>query len=196
MSMRTLFAALILAISGPAVAGDVQRGLEIGYTCMGCHGIEGQRNAFPSFRVPRLGGQHAEYIVLSLQGYRNGTRQHPTMEAQAATMTDQDMRDLAAYFASLGELRTGRPGRAAARGAEKAQVCAACHGQDGVSPSPMWPTLAGQHRDYLVETLKAYRDGRRTDPVMAAQAVGLSDRDIQDLAIFYASHPGLFTPRR
>jgi len=196
MYMRSAIAALVLLFGGTALAGDPERGKEIGYTCMGCHGIPGYRNAYPSYRVPKLGGQHEEALFLALQGYRDGTRVHGTMQGQAESLSDQDMRDLAAWLASTGEIRRGSPGRAAARGAEKAQVCAACHGADGVSPSPMWPSLAGQHRDYLVATLRAYRDGERKDPVMSGQAAMLSDQDIEDLAAFYAAHPGLFTPRR
>lgn len=200
MYMRSAIAALFLlvtgAVAGPAHAGDVERGSQIGYTCMGCHGIPGYRNTYPSFRVPKLGGQHEEYMFLALKGYAAGTRQHGTMQGQAQSLSEQDMRDLAAWLASLGEVRRGSPSRAAARGAEQAQVCAACHGTDGISPSPMWPSLAGQHRDYLVHTLKAYRDGTRKDPVMAGQAAMLSDQDIEDLAAYYAAHPGLFTPKR
>jgi len=195
MYMRSAIAALTLLFIGAAHAGDSERGSQIGYTCLGCHGIEGYRNAYPSYRVPRLGGQHEQYLVLALQGYRNGSRSHPTMNAQVASLSDQDMRDLAAWFAAKGEPQSGSPGRAAARGAEKAQVCAACHGSDGISPSPMWPTLAGQHRDYLVETMLAYRDGGRTDPVMAGQAALLSDEDIRDLAVYFSAHPGLFTTK-
>lgn len=198
--MRSAIAALFLLVTGlvtgPAYAADVERGSQIGYTCMGCHGIPGYRNAYPSFRVPKLGGQNEEYMVLALKAYAAGMREHGTMQGQAQSLSEQDMRDLAAWLASLGEINRGSPSRAAARGAEKAQVCAACHGTDGVSPSPMWPSLAGQHRDYLVYTLKAYRDGERKDPVMIGQAAGLSDEDIEDLAVFYASHPGLFTPKR
>lgn len=200
MYMRSALAALFLlftgATAGPAQAADVERGSQIGYTCMGCHGIPGYRNTYPSFRVPKLGGQHEEYMFLALKGYAAGTREHGTMQGQAQSLSEQDMRDLAAWLASLGEARSGSPSRAAARGAEQAQVCAACHGTDGISPSPMWPSLAGQHRDYLVHSLKAYRDGQRKDPVMAGQAAMLSDQDIEDLAAYYAAHPGLFTPKR
>ena len=72
-------------------------------------------------------------------------------------------------------------------------VCAACHGETGTSPTPNWPTLAGQHKDYLVEVMMQYRNGQRDDPVMAGQLINLSDDDIKDLAAFYAAQPGLFT---
>lgn len=87
-------------------------------------------------------------------------------------------------------------GSDAARGEQLSGTCAACHGPGGVSTQPMFPTLAGQHRDYLVESLKQYRQGTRKDPVMGAQAANLSDQDIKDLALYYATQPGpLYTPK-
>lgn len=79
-------------------AGDVAAGETKADTCMGCHGIVGYTNAYPTYRVPRLGGQHAAYLEAALKAYRSGERQHSTMQAQASTMTDQDIADLAAYF--------------------------------------------------------------------------------------------------
>jgi cytochrome c553 len=162
---------------------------------MGCHGIAGYRNAYPSYRVPKLGGQKAEYIVIALQAYRASTRPHPTMQAQAATLSDQDMQDLAAFFAAQGEPHTGPlvTSGAAARGKEKAAVCAACHGEAGISATPTWPNLAGQHQDYLEYSTSHYRDRKRQEPVMQGQVGSLSDADIRDLAAYYAAQSGLFT---
>lgn len=179
-------------------AGDPARGAELATACMGCHGIPGYRNAYPSYRVPKLGGQKAEYIVIALQEYRAATRPHPTMRAQAATLSDQDMQDLAAFFAAQGEPRTGPvvANGQAARGKEKSAVCAACHGEAGVSAAPTWPNLAGQHRDYLEHAIASYRDKQRQDPVMQGQVGALSDADIRDLAAYYAAQSGLFTANR
>ncbi|RMF96051.1 MAG: cytochrome c [Gammaproteobacteria bacterium] len=193
-----LLAALLLLIFLPGplpAAGDPEHGQVLAEPCMGCHGIPGYRNVYPSFRVPKLGGQHEDYLVIALQGYQSKMRSHPTMQAQAATLSEQDMRDLAAYFASGPQPAAGEPvktGRAAA-GAEKVAVCTACHGTNGVSPAPNWPVLAGQHEDYLVHAITAYRDGGRKDPVMMGQAVNLSDQDIADIAAFYAAQEGLYT---
>ena len=69
--------------------------------CAGCHGIPGYKTAFPEvYSVPKLGGQHAAYIVKALQEYKKGERTHPSMRAIAATLSEQDMADLAAYYAS------------------------------------------------------------------------------------------------
>jgi cytochrome c553 len=158
---------------------------------MGCHGIPGYRNAYPSFRVPKLGGQHPEYIVLALQGYKAQTRPHNTMHAQAASFSEQDMRDIAAFFASEGTVEAGAAPAGAAP--EKAATCVACHGEGGVSVAPNWPTLAGQHKDYLIHALKEYKNGLRKDPVMGSQAIGLTPADIDELATYFAKRPGLFT---
>lgn len=84
------------AEAGDAAAGKAKNGM-----CIGCHGIEGYRTAFPEvYSVPKLGGQHAAYIVKALQEYKAGSRSHPTMRAIAAGLSDKDMADLAAYYAS------------------------------------------------------------------------------------------------
>ena len=70
---------------------------------MGCHGIPGYFNVYPTYHVPRLQGQHSEYIVYSLKAYKNGQRQHQTMRAQAATLSEQDMADIAVYLSAKSE---------------------------------------------------------------------------------------------
>ena len=94
-------AGIALAAAGPArAAGDAEKGRVKAITCMGCHGIPGYHNAYPNYPVPRVGGQHAEYIVAALKAYKSGERGHATMQAQAASLSEQDMQDVAAYFAS------------------------------------------------------------------------------------------------
>jgi cytochrome c553 len=188
---------VLLAIAATPVqaGGNAERGAVLADTCLGCHGIQGYRNAYPSYRVPKLGGLSEDYIVIALRGYQNDLRAHPTMQAQADTLTEQDMKDLAAYFAGQGDLEQGAPrsGAQITRGREKASVCAACHGQQGVSNAGNWPSLAGQHRDYLENVLGQYKSGARKDPVMAGQVMNLTDDDIADLAAYFAALPGLYT---
>jgi cytochrome c553 len=81
----------------------------------------------------------------------------------------------------------------AAAGKEKAKACAACHGADGNSASADFPRLAGQHADYLVKSLQGYKSGTRKNPVMAPMGANLSQRDMEDLAAFFSSQPGLTT---
>lgn len=186
-----------LAATFAYAAGDAERGAVLANACLGCHGIPGYRNGYPSYRVPKLGGQHEEYIVIGLQGYKSLGRAHSTMRAQSATLTDQDMQDLAAYFVAQGDLQEGsaESGAQVSRGGEKAAVCGACHGEKGASPAPNWPSLAGQHKDYLVHVMGQYKNGQRKDPVMAGQVINLTDEDIEDIAAFYSVQPGLFTAR-
>ena len=100
---KIAFIAALLLLSGTAAAeGDAADGAAIGYSCLGCHGIEGYRNAYPSFRVPKLGGQTATYLEIALRGYRDGMREHPTMVAQAASLSDQQIADVAAFLAGFG----------------------------------------------------------------------------------------------
>ncbi len=98
----TLCAVMLLTVAVPAqAAGDPQAGRQKNSMCAGCHGIPGWRTAYPSvYSVPKLGGQHAEYVVAALQAYKSGERSHPSMKGIAGSLSDQDMQDLAAYYAS------------------------------------------------------------------------------------------------
>jgi cytochrome c553 len=90
-----------LAVPALAADGDAAAGKQKTALCEGCHGIPGYKTAFPSvYQVPKLGGQHAAYLVKALQAYKSGERSHPTMRAIAADLTDKDMADLAAYYAA------------------------------------------------------------------------------------------------
>lgn len=100
MLMRLFFAAflaLLLAQPVSAERGDPDEGRILAYTCSGCHGVPYQKNVYPTYSVPRIAGQSYGYIVASLMAYRSGERRHPTMEAQASTLSDQDIYDIAAY---------------------------------------------------------------------------------------------------
>lgn len=199
MKFAWLLAALAvvsaLYIDDARAEGDPEAGEALAYTCLGCHGIEGYRNAYPSYRVPKLGGQKAAYLVVAVQGYRNGTRAHPTMQAQANSLSDQEIEDISAYLATLGA-ETVEAGGSDAPAFELAATCVACHGANGIGVSPLWPTLAGQHEEYLVAAMNQYRDGTRKDPVMVQMASVLSDEDVRLLARFYAGLDGLETTEK
>lgn len=90
---------------------------------------------------------------------------------------------VAALVAGAGQAMAGD----AEAGKAKAMACAACHGPAGISSNELWPNLAGQKAGYLVKQLKAFRDGTRSDPVMAGMAKTLSDEDIDNLAAYYSS---------
>ena len=97
---------LAAALTLPPVqanAGDVEAGRDKAYTCTGCHGIPGYNNVYPTYKVPKIGGQNYEYLVAALKAYRAGDRDHSTMDLQAQSLSDRDIDDIAAYFASLGD---------------------------------------------------------------------------------------------
>ena len=114
MTRFTLLTALAAAALAPipaaaqtaAAAGDPQKGSQKVQMCQGCHGVQGWRTAYPEvYHVPKIAGQHPAYIVAALKEYRSGQRKHPSMDAITATLSDQDMADLAAYYAQA-QLRT------------------------------------------------------------------------------------------
>jgi cytochrome c553 len=98
----TLIASALLVVTLPVqAAGDPKAGQLKTSMCAGCHGIPGWRTAYPSvYSVPKLGGQHADYIVAALKAYKTGERDHPSMKGIAGSLSEQDMEDLAAYYAS------------------------------------------------------------------------------------------------
>jgi cytochrome c553 len=100
------FVAITVASPSAMAESDIDNGRLQSQTCMGCHGAPGMRNAYPGYRVPKLGGQHADYLVAALQAYKAKLRSHPTMQAQAADLSDEDMADIAAYFTSLKDIGT------------------------------------------------------------------------------------------
>jgi cytochrome c553 len=111
--VTTIAALAAFAFAGGALAqapaGDANRGREKVQMCQGCHGIEGWRTAFPEvYKVPRIAGQHQAYLVKALQAYRSGERSHPTMKAIAASLTDGDMADIAAYYAQPATRTAGK----------------------------------------------------------------------------------------
>jgi cytochrome c553 len=192
-----LFAAALLFADIAVAEGDIDAGEELAYSCLGCHGIEGYRNAYPSYRVPKLGGQKAAYLELALKGYRDGNREHPTMQAQASSLSDQDIEDVVTYLASKGsetvEAVSSDSSASGGISLKAAEPCAACHGPTGISMNALWPTLAGQHQDYLLRSLQSYIDGSRKDVVMAGQAALIAEEDIEILARYFSRLDGLET---
>jgi len=176
-------------------AGDPQKGKALANTCLGCHGVPGYRNAYPNYSVPKLEGQHPEYIVIALQAYRSGERSHLTMHSQASSLSDQDMADIASYFS--GEVVGKDNNPAEGKPPESAQVCVACHGENGVGITGQYPTLAGQHADYIEHALHDYRKGGRKNAIMGTFAAQIKEEDIRTLAKYYAQQkPTLETETR
>jgi cytochrome c553 len=189
MSSRSAWLAWSLTIAGLAMPGlvmaaDAARGEKLAYTCQGCHGSPNYKNAYPIYSVPKLGGQHAAYLIVALKAYSTQERAHPTMHSHATSMSAQDMQDVAAYLAGQELKPAGKPVGTLPKAA---QTCVACHGPDGVGILPEYPNLSGQHEDYLRNSLASYRDGKRKNAVMAGMATALTDADIRELARYYSS---------
>lgn len=184
-------AALALASLAAHADGDPARGEKLAYTCLGCHGIENSKNAYPKYSVPKLGGQNEAYIIAALTEYQSGARWHPTMRGLAAGLSDQDCADLAAYFgAAAPDIAGAEP---AGTPPEQAATCVACHGRNGAGTMAEYPNIAGQHADYIEQALNDYRLGKRKNPLMEPFAQQLSREDIEALAAFFSKQKGLKT---
>jgi cytochrome c553 len=190
-------AALFLGSSlGAHAAGDPAQGEKKFYTCYGCHGVTDYKNAYPDYSVPKLRHQNGAYLIAALQEYREGTRPHATMHAQAASLSDQDIEDIAAYLQGTEAVKPGAP--TVAKTPKQVAACVACHGETGLGVeaplNPKPPVLAGQHVDYLEQALTAYRNGRRKNVVMDSMAQLLtSDEDVKIVAAYFADHPSPLT---
>lgn len=193
LKAKAWLAGIALSLSVPLLAhaaGDPAQGQKKFYTCYGCHGIPNYRNAYPDYSVPMLRHQNAAYLVAALQEYRSGERPHATMHAQASSLSDQDIEDIAAYLQGAEPVKP----TTTVVGTTPKQVaaCVACHGDNGqgiaASLNPKPPVLAGQHVDYLEQALTSYRNGRRKNVVMDGMARLLtSDEDVKIVAAYFAS---------
>lgn len=96
--------AFVLGLAPILVSADevaIERGRTLAGTCLGCHGVPSYTNVYPTYHVPKLGGQHAEYIVVALKAYQSGERSHATMRAHSVRLSEDQIRDIATYFSSL-----------------------------------------------------------------------------------------------
>ncbi|MGJ8668006.1 MAG: c-type cytochrome [Oceanococcus sp.] len=202
MKRVTLVSAMILGLFGNVAlasdssqAGDADKGKVKAAVCGACHGADGNS---ANAEWPKLAGQHATYLEAQLHAYKSAERKNPIMVGQVAALSDQDIKDLAAYFA--GQRQTS--GLANPELVEKAETiyrgglaeakvpaCAACHGPQGLgNAAAAYPRVSGQHAAYTIAQLKAYRSGDRagTDAatMMSQVAAGLSDADIEALASY------------
>lgn len=175
---------VLAATSLGAQAQDVEAGKKKAEACVACHGPNGN-SAIGAF--PTLAGQNARYIYLQLRDFKEGRRKNPMMSPVAAAMEKQDMHDLAAYFASQKQARTGfKPDLERVKaGAAKAEesLCSMCH-LGGMAGQNEVPRLAGQHPEYIIGQLKSFKARERTNDAgnMTSLAQTLSEEDITNLA--------------
>ncbi len=178
--------ALFYATQKPAKAqtpspGNQAAGKAAAAACAGCHG-DGGISTNPS--TPSLAGQDAEYFAAAMRAYKDGSRSDATMKAPAASVDDNGVKDLAAYYANQ------QPRQPAVKKplttAELVSRCDRCHGVNGNSTDPRSPALAAQRVDYLEHAMRAYQKGERKSKAMAAMLDGLADAEIERLAVHYA----------
>ncbi|HEY9040075.1 MAG TPA: c-type cytochrome [Roseovarius sp.] len=171
-----------ILLAGAVVAqssGDPVEGRKLAGQCRTCHGIDG----FATIPIaPHIGGEPAGYISSQLAAFREGTRTHEMMSVVAKSLTDQQIADLSAWYASHTVTATLSADPSGAPAA-----CVACHGENGIGLAEDVPNLAGETNIYIETQLKAFRGGRRTHEVMSAIAADLPDDEIRAAADWYAS---------
>jgi len=202
-SMFALAVASVTAISAHAqeIKGDAKAAEQKIAMCIGCHGIKGYQASFPEvYRVPMISGQNAKYIVASLNAYQKGERKHPTMRGISASLSEQDMADLGAYYEQHGKTEpvTKTPKAPDAKVAALLQkgACISCHGDNFSKPiDPSYPKLAGQHKDFLYVALKSYKTENlatwgRSNGVMGGIAKQYSNAELKAMSAYIASLDG------
>lgn len=208
-----------LADAKPATFGDAKAGQTKAGACAACHGVDGN-SADPQY--PKIAGQHERYIWRQLKMFKHGERVNPIMAPMAAPLTEQDMRDIGAYFATQHALAGVADDTAIASGANQGKkfyqvgekiyrggkaeagvpACLACHGPSGRgNPGPAYPSIGGQHATYTAAKLMAFRGGEtwgkdgNANIIMNSIAHNLSDEEIQSLASYIQGlHDSAATP--
>ncbi len=182
------FAALSSVQIG-ANAADVKAGRIAFETCRGCHSAVGYGNAYPTYYVPKLGGQVPAYTVAALKAYKVSSRSHRTMMANSYDLSKQTMKNIAAYLAtdtSGSKSARGYHGNIA-KGKALAQACMSCHDDKSATN----PRLAGQHANYLEKAMKDYQSGKRKNALMKAQVEKLTEEELHDISEYFSSLTGL-----
>lgn len=165
---------------------------ELSSTCLGCHGVVSYNNIYPTYKVPKLGNQHKDYLVIALKAYRSGERSHPTMKAHASNLSDNDndITKIAEYFSSI-KYQEQEINSVDIEMIEEANSCVGCHGADGNSMIPTIPKIAGQYQDYLYHALKAYKNGDRNNAIMSGISSTLNEKQMKKLSKYFSSQQGM-----
>jgi cytochrome c553 len=200
--------ALLLALFGATsliqaqeLKGDATAGAKLNSSCIGCHGIPGYQSSFPEVhKVPMISGQNAKYIASALNAYKKGDRKHPSMRAVAASLSEQNIADLAAYYATHGAAPAVADSAAVQPTPEVAALlakgaCVSCHGANFSKPiDGAYPKIAGQYPDYLFTALKSYKaEGNpnvgRNNAIMVGQVKQFSNKELKALAAYLGDLP-------
>lgn len=199
--MKTMLSlALLLGLSGwlsAAMAeGSVSAGQAKAARCASCHGVDGNS---PSPVFPKLAGQIPEYLVKQMRDFQTGARKDDVMAPQVAGLSEQDLLDLAAYYASqkitIGSATvddvTLKLGERLYRGGNAkfgVSACMSCHGPSGHGIPPRYPRVSGQHAAYTAKQMRLFKDSKRTNDgdVMTRIAFRMSDKEIQAVSEYMA----------
>lgn len=206
---RTLFASLF-AVAGASLSfaqsdkdPDIAKGQALAGVCAGCHGVDGV-SSVPN--QPNLAGMSSQYVAKQLKHFKTGQRDNAVMKGFAANLSDADMKALGAYYASQKGRTIGTKDEKLAKTAEKlyragdaargVPACAGCHSPTGAGIPALYPRIGGQHAEYTLAQLTAFRSGARggaskedanpTGKMMATIAAKLSDAEIKALAEYTA----------
>ena len=181
-----IWPALILGLGGLMLAGaasaqNVEAGRKVAGMCRTCHGHDGLA-VMPV--APNIGGEPAAYLAAQLEAFRSGARVNEMMSVVAAGLSDQQIADVAAWYAAHTATAVPPPGYDPAGAPE---ACVACHGADGIAVIDEAPNLAGENAIYIDTQLKAFRGGKRASEIMTPVAEGLDDAAIRAAADWYAA---------
>lgn len=201
--LSTVFAGAVMSMvtlstQAQEIKGDAKAGEGKIAMCIGCHGIPGYQASFPEvYRVPKISGQGEKYIASALSAYKKGERRHATMRGIAETLSEQDIADVAAYYAKHGvvEGKSLPDTPALAPSAQVADLlgkgnCTSCHGANFSKPlDPSYPKLAGQNADYLFVALKSYASEHtttwgRSNAIMGGMVKPFSSAELKALASY------------
>lgn len=206
-TLTTIFGLSVACATGFLRAEEIkanpQAGAQKVAMCIGCHGIPGYQASFPEVhKVPMISGQGAKYIAAALEAYKKGERRHPTMRGIADSLSEQDIADVAAYYAEHGMQGVELPAKPTREpSAQVAQLlqkgaCVSCHGENFAKPiDPSYPKIAGQHADYLFVALKSYKVDKgayvgRSNGVMAGIAKQFTNAELKALAGYVSALDG------
>ncbi len=204
VALAVVVSSVTFVASAQEVKGDAKVGQTKAAMCIGCHGIVGYQASFPEiYKAPMISGQSAKYISNALVAYQKDERKHPTMKAIAASLSEQDMADLGAYYSQHGVVagatlpdKASKEPSAAVGALLTKGACISCHGANFAKPiDPGYPKIAGQHADYLFVALKAYKiEGNpkvgRSNGVMAGISKQYSNAELKAMAKYISSLPG------
>nr|WP_235823932.1 c-type cytochrome [Actibacterium lipolyticum] len=166
-------------LAGGALAQDVDAGRKVAGMCRTCHGLDGYAK-IPI--APHIGGEPAAYLSAQLHAFKTGARVHEMMTVVASGLSDQQIADVSAWYASHTAVAT-----ITANPDDAPELCVGCHGADGIAVAEDAPNLAGETNIYIDTQLKAFRNGKRVHEVMSDIAADLTDVEIRAMADWYAA---------